>query len=228
MQVVVFFGKIIFYMNTTLKNNLFSIAKEKQTKDDPSHDFQHILRVTNLAEKIGKSVNSDLDIVIPAALFHDIVVYPKNSPQSKFEAEESADMAGRILSEIKEYPQEKIVAVKTCIKQCSFSKGIIPDMLESKVLQDADRLEATGAISIMRTFASSGQMNRQLYTPEDPFCENGNVDFRSGTDLFYKRLLVVEKTMYTELAKKIARRRTLFLEDFLRELKEELIESDVI
>lgn len=215
-------------MNTSLKNRLFSISQERQTKDDPSHDFQHILRVTNLAIKIGKSVDADLDIVIAAALFHDIVVYPKNSPQSKSESDESAEVAGKILEKIKEYPQDKIEPVKICIKQCSFSKGIMPDIIESKVLQDADRLEATGAISIMRTFASSGQMKRQLYTPEDPFCEKGSADFRSGTDLFYKRLMVVEKTMHTELAKKIARKRTQFLEIFLLELKDELIESDII
>jgi uncharacterized protein len=215
-------------MNTSFKNNLISIAKERQVKDDPSHDFQHILRVTNLAAKIGESVNADLDVIIPAALFHDTVVYPKNSPQSKSEADESAEVAGKILQNIKEYPQNKIESVKICIKQCSFSKGIIPNLLESKVLQDADRLEATGAISIMRTFASCSHMNIQFYAPEDPFCEKDAVEFRSGLDLFYRRLLIVEKTMHTELAKKIARKRTKFLENFLYQLKEELIESDII
>ncbi len=215
-------------MNTELRNKLILIAEERQTKDDPSHDFQHILRVSNLAAKIAESVGADLDIVVPAALFHDIVVYKKNSPQSKGEADESAEVAEAVLKSIKEYPKDKIDAVKICIKQCSFSKGITPDLLEAKVLQDADRLEATGAISIMRTFASSGQMNTPFYHPEDPFCENGHVQFRSGIDLFYRRLLVVEKTMHTELAKKIARKRTKFLEDFLAQLREELAESNVI
>ena len=215
-------------MNTTLKDKLIAISEDCQTKGDPSHDFQHILRVTNLAMKIGESVYADLDVVIPAALFHDTVVYQKDTPQSKSESDESAEVAGEILRGTSEYPQDKIESVKTCIKQCSFSKGIVPDMLESKVLQDADRLEATGAISIMRTFASCGQMKRQFYSPEDPFCEKGAEPFRSGIDLFYRRLLVVEKTMHTELAKKIARKRTQFLESFLAQLKEELTESGII
>ncbi len=216
-------------MDKLLRDKLIEVAKEKQTKDDPSHDFQHILRVTNLSEKIAKDVRADLEIVIPAALFHDSVVYPKNSPQSKNETEESAQYAGEILQSLNGYPQDKIEKVKICIRQCSFSKGIIPDLLEAKILQDADRLEATGAVSIMRTFSSGGQMNHPFYLPEDPFYEKTElIPFSSGIELFYKRLLVVEKGMHTKLAKSIARRRTKFLEDFLSELKLELEESDII
>ncbi len=215
-------------MNTSLKNKLLKIAEDKQIKDDPSHDFQHSLRVLNLAIKIGESVNADLDVIIPAALFHDVVVYKKDSLKSKNESNESAEVALDILNEIKEYPKEKINNVLICIKECSFSKSITPYLLESKVLQDADRLEATGAISIMRTFSSCGHMNRQFYDPKDPFCEKGAVAFRSGVDLFYNRLLIVGKTMHTKLAKKMARKRTLFLEKFLKQLREELVESGVI
>jgi uncharacterized protein len=215
-------------MNIALKNKLIKIAEERQVKDDPSHDFQHIVRVLNLAIKIGESVNADLDIIIPAALFHDTVVYKKNSAQSKNEAYESAEIAAEILNSIKDFSKEKTEKVKTCIKECSFSKGIKPESLESKVLQDADRLEATGAISIMRTFASTGHMNTPFYATEDPFCEKGAVNFRSGVDLFYNRLLIVEKTMHTDVAKKMARKRTEFLEKFLTQLREELVESEII
>lgn len=215
-------------MSPELKQKLFEISESRQTKDDPSHDFQHIKRVTNMAIKIAESVGADLDIVIPAALFHDTIVYQKDTQQSKGEAQESAEIAESILNVIPDYPKQKIPAVKKCINECSFSKGIMPDTLESKVLQDADRLEATGAISIMRTFASSGQMKRPFYNTEDPFCENGANDFRAGIDLFYKRLLVVEKTMHTNLAKKVARKRTKFLEDFLVQFRDELVESGII
>lgn len=215
-------------MNNNLKKQLIEIAREKQTKNDPSHDFQHVIRVLNLALLIGKKGMADLDILIPAALFHDVVVYRKDHPNSKNETDESAEIAKQVLEKMKNYPKEKINKVVTCIKQCSFSKGIIPDLLESKILQDADRLEATGAISIMRTFSSGGQMNRQFYDPDDPFCQKGAVAFRSNLDLFYKRLLVVEKGMYTNLAKRMAKRRTVFLKTFLKELKMELKESGII
>lgn len=214
-------------MNNVLKEALFGIALEK-IQGDPSHDFEHIRRVTNLAEKIGESVQADLEVVIPAALFHDIVVYAKDDPRSTNETEESALEAERILSGIEAYPKQKIQLVKICIQQCSFSKGIVPDLLEAKVLQDADRLEATGAISIMRTFTSGGQMKRSLYNPKDPFRESSEPEnFNFSLDLFYKRLLLVESMMYTEFARTIAQRRTDFLKSFLNELREELTEARV-
>lgn len=215
-------------MTESLRKILTSISEARQVIDDPSHDFQHILRVTNLAVKIAETVGADLDVVVPAALFHDTVVYKKNSPQSKHESNESAEAAAQILSKIESYPMEKIECVKRCIQECSFSKGIIPESLESKVLQDADRLEATGAISIMRTFASTGHMNTPLYDPVDPFCTKGAVNFRSGIDLFYNRLLLVGDKMHTQIAREMAGQRTRFLKSFLEQLKVELRESDII
>ena len=158
-----------------------------------------------------------------------MIVYPKNSPQSKTETDESAELAGALLREVDGFPVEKIGNVQLAIRQCSYSKGIVPDLLEAKVLQDADRLEATGAISIMRTFSSGGQMNRSFYRPEDPFCKKGEpVPHGSGLDLFYRRLLLVEKGMHTDLARKMAKRRTEFLQAFLKELEIELEESGIV
>lgn len=216
-------------MTEDLKQQLIEKAREKQIKTDPSHDINHVLRVLYLAEKIAEQEKADLDIIIPAACFHDIVIYPKNSPQNKNAADESAELTDELLKSLNEYPADKIEKVKIVIRQCSFSKGIEPDLLEAKILQDADRLEATGAISIMRTFSSGGQMNQKFYKPEDPFCEKGKpVDFASGLDLFYNRLLLVEGKMHTNSAKKIAKRRTEFLRAFLDETRIELEESGVI
>ena len=108
-----------------------------------------------------------MDILIPAALFHDIVVYRKDQKKSKNETDESAEITSRILMNTRGYPKKKIEQVKICIKQCSFTKGIVPGLLESKILQDADLLESTGAISIMRTFSSGGQMNRSFYNQKN-------------------------------------------------------------
>lgn len=215
-------------MNSTLRENLILIANKYANKNDPSHDINHLIRILALAERIGKKEKADMDIIVPAALFHDIIVYKKNSPKSKNEAEESAELAKKVLTKIKEYPKVKIEKVELCIRQCSFSKGITPELIESKILQDADRLEATGAISIMRTFSSGGQMNRPFYPCEDPFCKNGTIKFRSNLDLFYDRLLIVEKGMHTKEAKKMGMGRTEFLKDFLKQLKVELRESGVL
>jgi uncharacterized protein len=214
-----------------IKSLLFPIVQDLQTKEDPSHDIHHILRVTNLAEKIGTEENADMEVLIPAALFHDIIVYRKDSPQSRNETEESAEKAGEILATIPDYPKEKIEMVKTCIRQCSFSKGIVPDLLEAKILQDADKLESTGAISIMRTLSSGGQMNRAFYDPEDPFRNRTDpMPPPSGysLDLFFRRLMIVGGMMHTQAAKKMAKHRTEFLTTFLNQLWVELEESGII
>ena len=215
-------------MNQNLENRLAKIAEERQAKDDPSHDFQHIKRVLFIAKEIGRLEKADLDIIIPAALFHDTVVYMKNSPESKNETKESAIVVGDILSNIDEYPKEKISKVQACILECSFTKGLQPSTLESSVLQDADLLESTGAISIIRTFSSGGQMRRQFYSPDDPFRKQTipNVS-ESGLDLFFVRLLKAKDRMHTDYAKKIATRRTNFLADFIDELKIELSEAGI-
>jgi uncharacterized protein len=213
-------------MNADLRTQLINTATSKIGYEDPSHDITHTLRVLSTAEKIASAENVDLDIIIPAAIFHDVINYPKNDPKSKLSSTESADYAETILLEISDYPKEKIEAVKTAITSCSFSKGIVPEQLEAKILQDADRLEATGAISIMRTFASTGKMGRPFYHTEDPFCESRTPDdLKYAVDLFYTRLLKVGEQMHTSTAKVIANRRTEFLNSFLSELEQELDES---
>lgn len=210
-------------MQKKFKDQLIEIARERQIKNDPSHDFNHVLRVLYLAEKISKKEKADLDIVIPATVFHDIVVYPKNTINSLTETDESAEVAGQILSSLVWYQKDKIELVKTCIRQCSFTKGIMAEMIEGKVLQDADRIESTGAISILRTFSSGGKMDRELYCPFDPFRKQGipsQVEF--SLDLFFLRLLKIADTMRTETGKKMAKRRHLFLIKFLKQLEYEL------
>ncbi len=213
-------------MNAKLKNQLIKVAKEKIPTTDVSHDFGHALRVLLNAEKIAKEENSDFDVIVPAALFHDLIVYPKNYPGKDNSQEESADTAEKILNTFGNFPKEKIEKVKTCILECSFNKGIVPKLLESKILQDADGLEATGAISIMRTYSSTGQMKRPFYNPADPFCKNREPNAsKFALDLFYKRLLKVAGRMHTKTAKKIAKRRTDFLINFLKEFRLELEEK---
>jgi uncharacterized protein len=210
-------------MKPDLKKKLVQIAKEKIPRDDVSHDYEHAARVLASAERIAKDENADLDVVIPAALFHDVVVYPKNHPDKHLSQVESAEMAAKILGGLGDYPKDKIADVRTCIMECSFSKGLIPKLLESKILQDSDGLEATGAISIMRTYSSTGQMKRPFYDVEDPFCIERKPDASiNALDLFYVRLLKVGERMHTKMAKRIAKRRTDFLRQFLAELKMEL------
>jgi len=206
-----------------LRTWLIEEAKKVISDKDTSHDLNHALLVLNNAEYITQIEGGNLEIIIPAALFHDAVIYPKDSPMSSYSAEESARVARDILESYEGYDKNEIPKVEEAILEHSYSKGIRPKSLESKIVQDADRLGATGAVAIMRTFCSTGQMGRRLYSLSDPFCENREPDSSYyALDLFYKRLLKVRDLMNTPTGKRLAEKRTQFLYLFLDQLKEEL------
>jgi len=195
----------------------------------PAHDFQHILRVYKNAEMISRQEDGvDLDIVLAAALLHDLVVYPKGSSKTMNSADDSADLAKKILFEYKNYPIEKIEKVADTIRTHSYSKKLIPSTLEGKILQDADRLDAIGAIGIARTFSVGGSENRSLYNPKDPFCESdrGLDDTRWTLDHIKKKLLILKNSMHTKTAKEIAKQRTDFIESFLNQLRKEILQRE--
>lgn len=213
-------------MTPSLKKKLLAAAARRIAGDDPSHDLNHARRVLGLSERLGRAAGADPDVVVPAALFHDLIVYPKDDPRSALSQDHSAAAAGRLLRRMSGFPRSKTPAVAYAIRCCSFSKGIVPETLEARVLQDADGLEAAGAVAVMRTFASSGQMRRAFYDPADPFCRHRQPRPKEyALDLFYARLLVVAGRMHTPLARRLARRRTAFLKKFLAEFSRELAES---
>ncbi len=208
-------------MNKRIRKNLIEIAQQ-EIHNDPSHDFSHALRVLILAEKISKNEGGDLDIIVPAALFHDIIAYPKNSKQREKSQPHSALKTTLILKKIK-FPNEKIKKITSIIKGCSFSKSQNANSLEEKIIHDADLLEATGAISIMRTFASVGSMNRSFYDIKKPFPRKRPIDDkRYGIDLFYTRLLLVKDYLHTKSARLICINRHKFLRLFLKQVEKEI------
>lgn len=190
---------------------------------DPAHDYEHILRVYRIAEAIGKKEKADMDVLLAAVLMHDLVVYPKGSAKRSKSADDSADLAEEILRR-HGYAAKKIEKISYCIRTHSYSKKITPSTLEGRILQDADRLDALGAIGIARTFSVGGTENRMFYNPKDPLCEtNREPDDRLWTmDHFQKKLLKVKDSMHTRTAKKLARKRTQFMREFIDELKKEI------
>ncbi len=200
---------------------MIDIAEKILSKEDPAHDINHALRVLKNAEEITAIEGGDLDIIIPAALFHDAIVYPKYSEKSKDSAKDSAKIAREILKDF-DYDEEKIVKVEEAIIEHSF-KNKKPERIESQIIQDADKLECTGVIGIMRTFCYTGIMKREFYDPRDPFCENREPDsMLYAMDLFFNRLLVVKNMMNTLTGKRIAIERTKVLQDFLEHAKGEI------
>ena len=164
-----------------------------------------------------------MEILLAAALMHDLVVYPKGSSKRSKSSDDSADLAEEILRR-HEVEQEKIDRITYCIRTHSYSKKIIPTTIEGKVLQDADRLDALGAIGIARTFSVGGTENRMFYRPDDPFCNRKREpDDRLWTlDHFQVKLLKVKNSMHTSSAKKLAAKRTEFMRKFIAQLRNEI------
>jgi uncharacterized protein len=190
---------------------------------DSAHDFQHIKRVYKNAEVIGRREGADMKILLPAALLHDLVVYPKASAKTSKSADDSADMAEKLLRSFR-YPQDKIDKICYCIRTHSYSKRLVPATLEGKILQDADRLDALGAIGIARTFSVGGSEKRPFYNPDDPFWKSSReLNDREWTlDHFQTKLLKLKDSMHTKTARKMGQERAKFMELFIKELQREL------
>ena len=198
--------------------NIKKVVKCKLKKNDPAHDFEHVMRVYRNAERICKSENGNKKLILSAVLLHDIIKI-KNRKDS---ALKSAKLSEKILKE-NYFLDDEIIIISDAIKEHSFSKGKIPSTLEGKILQDADRLDAIGAIGLARVFSFSGSNNRPFYDPKDPFSKNRNLnDNKWAIDHFYEKLLTLEEKMNTKTGKTIAKKRTKILKDFLKELKNEI------
>jgi uncharacterized protein len=201
---------------------LEAIAAERCAAAEPGHDLLHVLRVTANARRIAAAEGADMDIVLPAALLHELFNYPKDHPESHLSGDVCAAEAAKVLA-AEGYPERQAEAICYCIRVHSFSRGILPETLEAKVLQDADRLDAIGAIGIARCFSTGAEMGRPFYDPADPFCERRAPDDKQWTlDHFYRKLLKIPATLHTETARALAGERVRFLEVFLAQLGREI------
>ena len=190
--------------------------------NDAAHDFDHIMRVFKNAQNICKKENANEKLVLSAVLLHDVISYPKSDKRSKLSSIKSAEESKKILKKFN-FTKEEIQIISDAIRDHSFSRNVIPATLEGKILQDADRLDAIGAIGIARVFAVGGSEKRPFYNIQDPFCKNRIPDDKIWTlDHFYRKLLKLESLMNTKSGKIEAKKRTRVLKDFLNELKKEI------
>ncbi len=204
------------------KPEIYNEVKKWMRKNDPAHDFEHVLRVYETAKMICTEEKANKKLVLYSVLLHDIAAFPKNDKRSKISSTKSSKEAKKILKKFS-FPDEEIKIISNAIEDHSFSKHKKPTSLEGKILQDADRLDAIGAIGIARTFAVGGSENRPFYKKSDPFCSIRNPNDQNWTlDHFYKKLLVIESKMNTKSGKKEAKRRTKILRRFLTDLKREI------
>ncbi len=189
---------------------------------DPAHDISHIKRVVQNTLKLTKVENGNLAVTIPAAWLHDCVSVAKDSPLRKQASKLAADEAIRFLESVN-YPADLLPAIYHAIEAHSFSANLETKTLEARIVQDADRLEAVGAIGLARCFLTGGSMGTLLYDPADPFADHRALDDRSYTvDHFYCKLLGLQDTMKTEAGLAEAIKRTDYMKAFLRQLGAEI------
>lgn len=203
---------------------IVSIKNEvkKIMDNDSAHDFEHIMRVYKNAQKICKKEKANEKLVLSAALLHDIVSYKKSDKRSKLSSIRSAKKSEQILKKY-DFSKDEITIISDAIRDHSFSQNKVPATLEGKILQDADRLDAIGAIGIARVFATGGSLKRPFYNIDDPFCQTRKPNDKIWTvDHFYKKLLNLESLMNTKSGQVEAKKRTKVLKEFLKQLKQEL------
>lgn len=196
-----------------------NFAKGLMEADSSGHDYFHALRVLHLAEQIAsREKNVDMELVQLMAILHD-VDDRKLSPETF----ENLDRARAFLNE-NGVPRERIERIVSGIRQISFKgkDSVAPNTVEAKCVQDADRLDAIGAIGIARTFAFGGSRGSQMYDPSEPPRLNMDAEAYANTrshtiNHFYEKLLLLKDLMNTETGKQMAEHRHKFMESYLEE-----------
>lgn len=212
-------------MNTQAIAAIASEVKVRFENEGTGHDWWHIYRVWKLAERLSADEAADPEIVSLAALLHDIADWKFHGGD-----ESAGPTEARKMLEVEGVAEETIAAVCDIIAHVSFkgANSTVDTMhtIEGKVVQDADRLDAIGAIGIARTFAFGGHKGRPLYDPESPFRPNLSKEEYmqgSGTTVnhFYEKLLLIKDRLNTDGARKIAHERHAFMEEFLARFYDE-------
>ena len=210
-------------VDTDLWARLEREARSRAERTEPAHDFFHVERVVKNAVTIAREEGASEAIVGTAALLHELFNLPKSHPDSAKAGDICAEHARELLVR-EQAPAELVDPICAAIRDHAFSKGVFPDALESRVLQDADRLDALGAIGMARMWATCADMKRPFYSPDDPFCSSRAPDDKSwGLDHVYKKLLVVPERLHLPTSRRLAEERVRFIHAFLDQLRREIL-----
>ena len=196
-----------------------TLVKSIYDQMDASHDFDHILRVYQNAETILQTLPEANGVLVRlAVLLHDV-------SDPKYSQDKSAEEA--ILNKLNLSDEER-QQIRNIIAAVSFNGGNEKEAttIEAKIVRDADRLDAIGAIGIARTFAYGGAKGRPLYNDEEEAREQmSEADYRSKSTAsvthFYEKLLKLKDLMVTDKGRELAEGRHQFMEQFLQQLKQE-------
>lgn len=187
------------------EESVWKIVK-KVLSDESGHDYEHTLRVYNLAIKLAELEGADVEVIKAASLLHDIA-RPLEATLKVSHSVKGAEIAKKILKET-EFPDIKIEKVCKVIRTHRFTEGVEPQEIEERILCDADRLDAIGAIGIARAFMFGGKNERSL---------------EETIKHFHDKLLTLKNKMHTKGAYNMSVQRHKFMEKFLDRLQKEIL-----
>lgn len=200
-------------------------VRKAMTGDGSGHDWWHVWRVWRLAERISRRESgSDPLIVSLGALLHDLGDWKFHDGDEEAAPREAARLLRRFKA-----PPEVIVRVAAVCREVSFKGAGVPDRpssIECRIVQDADRLDAIGAIGVARAFAYGGSRSRSLYEPGvQPVLHGSFAAYKKSrghtVNHFHEKLLLIKARLHTREARRIAKERHAFMREYLRRFHRE-------
>jgi len=199
---------------TSWKPRLLALAKGTFGADG-AHDINHLHRVWGVAKTLLPSYpEADSLIVLAACYLHDIVNLPKNHPERHLASRKAASLAVSRLCDTS-FPKDKLPGLSHAIEAHSFSANIAADTIEARIVQDADRLDALGAVGLARLYYTAGRLGSELAHPTDPFAQNRKEDDqRYALDHIEVKLAKLPAAMQTEAGRRLGEERLAWLRSF--------------
>ena len=211
-------------MTNPIISKTCKFVENKLAGDGSGHDWWHIFRVWTLAKKIAVEEKAQMEIVELGSLLHDIADWKFHGGDDSI----GPAMAQEFLSSNDVDPQltESVVDIVSTISYKGAGVATPMKTLEGKIVQDADRLDAIGALGIARTFAYGGYKNRLIYHPDEkPVLHQSYTDYKKNEghtiNHFYEKLLLLRERMNTKTGKRIADGRHQFMQSFLEQFYRE-------
>jgi uncharacterized protein len=210
-------------MTLTGRQATYAAAVDRLWTADGAHDLGHLARVWANCQRIAETEpGADLAVLLAAAYFHDVVNLPKTSADRSLASVRSADLAVTVLPGLG-FDPAKLPDVHHAIAAHSFSAGIPPQTVDARILQDADRLEALGAIGIARMFHVGGAMGGAMFDADDPLAQRRPLDDRRyALDHLEVKLFPVAAAMQTAAGRQMAEERAEWMSSFRTRLLAEL------
>jgi uncharacterized protein len=196
-------------------------ARQHYEGADAIHDFDHVLRVLVLAERLAEAEGADLEIVRAATLLHDVARVGESDRITNDHALAGAEMVRSLLAG---HPPEKVQAVAHAVAAHRFRSGPSPQTVEARVLHDADKLDAIGAIGVARAFAYGGHEGQRIWGEVPPGYQESQDTRHEHTPVheYHLKLVKIKGRLLTDSARLLAKERHAFMVAFYERLEREV------